>query len=31
MAIFDATWSVARWLILYVPARYDMAEAYNAY
>ena len=30
MAIFDATWSVVRWLTLYVPARYNMAEAYSA-
>ena len=27
---FYATWSVVRWLTLYVPARYDMAEAYSA-
>ena len=28
--IFDATWSVAIWVTLYLPARYDMAEAYCA-
>ena len=30
MTIFDAMWSVVRWLTLYVPAFYDMAEAYSA-